>query len=622
MTDNAPYLFYKELLPDSNIISATFFSCYNSISGKKQQYFCTVTSSTINIYKLKYDANETSGGDYKLKLLRFERLFGRAVEVKAFSRSENFNLSDILLVALDEAKVVAVEYIVEENILKETVICNLEGNALGAGADLTVTYDGRHYALGHGMEPLIEVNNDYHILAISVYGESILFVKLNRFYENSNEDSSILVKSKLLCNLAKDAELIGPIVDIAFVSGYSNPTCAVLQHEQLLPIGHAAKAMNTCSLSVLAIDLDHKSIAVLWRQTSLPHDCLRLVELQLAGSVAVISQNAFLVAHQEMVQGLAMNGFAAVTVSQKHIQLAAWPTAERAVELDASRWVQYGHYSGKAATLMGILKDGGMIFIRLVNYVKGLSSSLGIEAVLGEETASSSCFCHTNEGNMIFIGSKQSHSILYKLEPARLFTGTLFSEDDDLFEAGTFLKSAFIPTNGSDSPKDIAMNPYLSEETELYGTNDPMTDDLSSDRIKHWIVNLKALDVISSLGPVMHGLITRPEDTFSQIEEVKWNRDATQTIVSSNSAASYIAERECKDAVVIASGLNKNASLHRIFTGIALSKIGIRNFPGARSILSLPTKYRSLLFVSYANKTRVFQCEESSSGKPCSPICV
>jgi hypothetical protein len=53
---------------------------------------------------------------------------------------------------------------------------------------------------------------------------------------------------------AEPVLVLGPVLDVCFVSGYSQPAIAVLEETGLLPIGHAAKIQHTCMITVFSVD--------------------------------------------------------------------------------------------------------------------------------------------------------------------------------------------------------------------------------------------------------------------------------------------------------------------------------------------------------------------------------
>ena len=90
---------------------------------------------------------------------------------------------------------------------------------------------------------------------------------------------------------------------------------------------------HCCTVTALAVSAESKTLSILWQRTHLPYDALRLLPLTHAaytGVVCVICMNSVIVVNQEDAQGVAMNGFAAVTVSGSRRRHLGAPTGARA----------------------------------------------------------------------------------------------------------------------------------------------------------------------------------------------------------------------------------------------------------------------------------------------------
>lgn len=592
---DAPYSCYYELVSASTTVGSEFFQCFNHFTRKYDDFLCVLTISSISIYHAAQrgdiDTDDLEFEERRLELRFHKRVFGHLHAVARFHRGNN--KSDVLFIAMDSGKLVMSEYLIYGGTLNETIICNLE-----LGND-NPSLDGKQFHLGHGSKPVLVVSEEYQVVAFSVYGEQIFSCSLI-------EDSSgnIAVDKKLVTHLQSDLLLTGPILDICFVGGYGNATCAVLQQDHLLTIGHAAKVLNTSSLSVLGFNYDSATSALIWRVASLPHDCLRLVSYaqnSLSGAVLIISQNAAIVVHQDSASAVPTNGFASVTVgTNTNINMKPWKGADKGLILSGSKWLQFGSASRNNGSFMGFLRDGTIVLLHLSYYSYRQSNTLDMELVKYRENFfSHSCCISREKPELLFVSSKSGQNALF-----RLGYNTYFRQAEQDHEKILYPQSFLGDSETASAIVDI------DEEEKLYGSHGLDVEKVNSSQ---WIVDLRLLDIFSKSGPILHGMIMKPDDSLSQIDHVRWNRIANVPLASYSSAASYIPERESKEALVLACGLDKDTHLNRFFSGIAYSKSATKSFPGGKTMYNFTVFGRSVILLAFANKTRVFRCELVSS---------
>jgi len=314
---DGPFLCYRELLSSTSIVRSTFFFCYNAVTEQNDEYLCTLLVSGISVYKVSRPSNDADGEAF-LSLKLNEKLFGKPSDVSVYSYGGNTD--DLLIISLDAGKLVMVKYVWDRNVLDTIFMCNSEENAFGSGSEVQVQSNGIRRYLGVGNECSVCLCKDNGVAASTIYGQYLVITPVPEVHSDPLKTSLSASESQaqsFAVDIATTLGLTGPIVDAVFISGYSRPVLVVLQQTGLLPIGHAAKVRHCCSITALAVNLEPKTLSVLWQRTHLPHDCVRLVPLlhaAFAGAVAVVSLNAVIVVNQEEAQGVATNGFAATTV--------------------------------------------------------------------------------------------------------------------------------------------------------------------------------------------------------------------------------------------------------------------------------------------------------------------
>lgn len=646
---DGPFVCYREFSPPTSVVGAEYFQCYNQYSQRYEPFLATISSTVLNIYRVQLDIGSQTAvsndlfqstvmkdeGRAHLALVKYEKMFGKAKEIRAYHRGQQQH--DLLIIAIDEGKIIAIEYIPEENRFNESIICNVEENAFGVGADIRPTSSGKNIHFGTGIDSIIRTSNEFQMLCVSVYGEELLFASFDSNVSATWQATNI-VHHQLLCNLRNDLKLSGPILDVCFLHGTSQPTIAILQEESFLPIGHAKAVRNTCSLTAVAVDLSLKAVSVLWKKCGLPHDSLSIMELPakaFSNCVGVVSQNAFMVIGEQFAHALAMNGFASVTVDKKSIQLSPWTGSTKGVELDGSFWSTSNPRKSKRPnelSIVGILRSGMVIAVQLRVASNTQISNLVIEAKRIGQTVRPSCCCSLdalgvnespgcNNLSLLFVGSRNGQSILY-LAVQSSKTNEI-PTDGSLFEGYMFIDMKGLrkrklekydhSLNDEDELESIEMaeKKMRDEELEIYGACGVSLGQPSFTPFSRTI-ELFQMDHIDVIGPLLHGFTTKPDELFSQVSNVTWDRlSADSSMKTMQSVSSYIVDKESKESLIVASGLDDCSSLNRIFSGVGLGKVGSRNFPGATRMFTSTVDTYCLLLVSYESKTKVLQCKEN-----------
>lgn len=587
---DAPYSCYYEVASGTSVVSSEFFQCFNDFTQKYEDYLCVLHTSSISIYRVR-KSDDDADLEYEettLELRYHQRVFGHMQAVKRYRRN-NSKRSDVLLLAMDSGKLVLAEFKLYEDTIAETIVCNME---LGNN---NPSLDGKQYYLGHGAKPVLVVSEEYHAIALSVYGEQIFSCSLLE-----DAEGNIVVGKKLITHLQSDLMLTGPIMDICFVGGYGNPTCAVLQQDHMLTIGHAAKVLNTSSVSVLGFNYDSGFAALLWRAPALPHDSLRLIPFRtnsLPGAIMVITHNAIVVAHQDSISALPTNGFAATTVgTNTSIRLKPWKASDKGLLLGGSQWLQYGPSSPNEGSFMGFLRDGTLVLLHLSYFTPRQANTLDMELVVFRENVFvSSCCASRHQPELLFTASRNGTNALYRIGYNE-FVRQLEHDRNRALYMHSFLETSELASVIVD----------LDEDDRLYGPHGMDVDKANSSQ---WVIDLRLLDTFANSGPILHGMVVKPDETLSQVDHVRWNRTANLTLASYSSAASYIPDRESKEALLLSCGRDKDASLNRLFSGIAYSKSATKSFPGGKTMYSVNLFGKSVILLAFANKTRIFQCD-------------
>jgi hypothetical protein len=508
MATEKPFLCYRELLPPNNVACATFFA--GSDSGS--EYLLTASVSVIRVYKVcrrdsigedGFDAHLHNSVRPHLSLRAVVPIYARPFDVKVFASGDHHNI----ILSCDEGKILCLRFNEQIDTLYEHALINVEENAFGVGAEVKIN-SGANMLPGTGKEPYLAVDEDKKLVCACVYADKLVFIPFNKkIVEPSiivdTESTSTTTPTpttsssipRFVINMLEDLLLPGAVIDFAFMSGYAQPTLAVLQ-EQPMPVGHAAQSMHTCTLTVLTVDVYQQSCSILWQRKHLPHDSVRIVCIHIkdhAGSrnghrkdrgfglehtVFVVSMNALIACSFDGVCAIATNGFASITVHQSILNGNTNPVVTAAaaaassggrnavgaiqnwsmpegVELDASRWCVLANTdSGEEDnmyTLVSALKDGKLIAWHLHTHNNATTINnfqVKFEVELLGSSVCASVLCTNalssklhNSNDLLFVGSSFADSLLMYVNRRRRRASSL--ELSSLYSSGNLWSAMY-----------------------------------------------------------------------------------------------------------------------------------------------------------------------------------
>lgn len=637
MSTEAPFLCYRELISSTNIHLSTFFR------NNDQEYLFVSTISTISIYLIIRGSTE----EVILSLRTQHTLFGRVQDVKFInSNVDNSSVSTFQL-TFDKGKFVVISFDPTTSTVSELGIFNAEESAVGTGAEVHAAATGSILY----SEPFSDIDPSGSISCNVVYSRHLLFLVLKDLVL-PNAALSNLPSSPFLVDLQSQILLPGHIVDMCFLPGYSEPTIALLQATDFVPIGHAKQVMHNCTLSVMAVNTARRSVSLLWQQKQLPHDSLRLVKLTdsvTQGAVAVVTMNALLIANETSVSGVAMNGFARTTVHPRIRLQGTAGVLPSGLELDASRWAECD-----PLCLAGTLKNGEVVTVQVVLNGKPSLVSASFEVdLIAKGLPSGSCLSVSSDRSLWLLGSRQSDALLLQVntvhppppaevesittapadsvaviashdmieDSAAATTLPAVSGDNSVTPVGPAAKKARRASRFSSAPVDpatpaatapiVRTAEMIEEEILLYGSAIP-----SADPLPNWTrggrkVSLSVVDSIACLGPVTGGLFTSTEGehVFDRQASFDWTTVKKSVKKLQRPSAQTVAPKDARDCLLLASGVEGDGSLTRVNYGLRLNKLTSREMPTATATISLsiPSANCALLFVSFPSKTRLFR---------------
>ena len=685
----------------TNVERAVFFHRFNSLVGRSVEYLCVLSTSVISVYEVNKQqqqqraANASVDRGAGLSLKYHQKIFGKVNDVAAYKNRRTDD--DLLVLSVDIGKIVILDYDLKNNCFNIVLMCNVEENAIGVGSEFHFDTHGMRRPLGVGIDgdSRLEVCQENSLLCSVVYGKYLLFIPLDGLHTSHSHavtnrlptpydydevinasgtglrNNSQYIKRHFTVDIAQSFKLFGPIIDICFVHGYSQPAMAILQQSGLLPVGHTAKVRNSSTVTVLAIDTLLKSSTILWQKTALPSDSISLLKLSsrvFRGAIAVITLNAVLVINHSEEHGIATNGFAGITV-HKRIQLQSWLDIDGGVglELDASKWIEDSYMAPRSSvvdgravdgyssndedyrctnSLLGILKDGSLLRIGLSFGVANdmLSSIIFKPEILMNTVRLVTCLSLSTYGHLMFIGSRQVECLLIGvtrrgeeesldsiLESSvkRLHTSSSFLSPTSkkkrslqMIHDSTygFCELMGFGDDDDDDDDDDAQDLELhDEDMALYSDVHISQQTMSTNLVNMSSYQLEVVDTIPCIGPILHGIYTSADPIFIQLDHLNWQQPVVINASAGSSpvfqSASYIPDKEAKDGLIIASGLDDGGSLLRVYQGLRLDKLTVKSLVGSTYIFSIPTLRNSsrsygVLLIAYEGRTRVLHCQK------------
>ena len=127
-------------------------------------------------------------------------------------------------------------------------------------------------------------------------------------------------------------------------------------------------------------------------------------------------------------------------------------------------------------------------------------------------------------------------------------------------------------------------------------------------------------DSLTVVGPMLHGLVTKQDNLFESVDNLHWDRlgeDVAANVRNSTTGAPIIDERDARDSILFASGLDEDGAVVKVYNGLHMHKLAERSLPGATRVHSLHYTTKStinsdysVVMISYESKTRVLHCNE------------
>ncbi|EQC40527.1 hypothetical protein SDRG_02417 [Saprolegnia diclina VS20] len=245
------------------------------------------------------------------------------------------------------AKLVLVRFDAETASLVTMSLHNFEEDGMGLGTALQGDRIGRTQFQGLASVPIAKADPDNRCMGLLLYSDQVVLLPLDdnaatahviddddEDDETNYEDPSLKLEDRAraeqyastlatfgLNTVAgrafilrlKEIGIHGKVIDMAFLDGYLEPTLMVLHEEsdKQATVGRYAMGYNTCSLTVLSINLATGMHPKIWSIMQLPSDASAVTACPAPlGGAVITTQNAFLYFNQNQYFGLSTNSIA------------------------------------------------------------------------------------------------------------------------------------------------------------------------------------------------------------------------------------------------------------------------------------------------------------------------
>ncbi|KAL0094494.1 CPSF A subunit region-domain-containing protein [Phycomyces blakesleeanus] len=213
------------------------------------------------------------------------------------------------------------------------------------------------------------------------------------------------------------------VIDMTFLSGYYEPTLAILFQPEQTWTGRLATTKDTVSIVVISLDLSAKAYPIIYSLDNLPYDCRSLVALpKPVDGLLVIASNALLhVSQGSPGVGVAVNGYTNKTTEFPGM-IYDDALIEQGLMLDGAKALSMG---GNKCLLF--LQNGDWVGVQMKmdgNKVVGVSmDTIHHPPVLGPQDSGDghtpvacipTCISSIKDGEFFFLGSRVGDSLLIK----------------------------------------------------------------------------------------------------------------------------------------------------------------------------------------------------------------
>ncbi|OBZ77259.1 Protein CFT1 [Grifola frondosa] len=307
--------------------------------------------------------------------------------------------------------------------------------------------------------------------------------------QETSQSRDVPYSPSFILDLATDVdERIRNVIDFAFLSGFNNPTVAVLCQFQQTWTGRLKEYKDTVGLFIFSLDLVTHNYPVITAVEGLPYDCFSITPCSTAfGGVIVLASNAIIYVDQSSRRVvLPANGWPP-RVSDLPMPSLTSQEQLRDLQLEGSRSVFVDD-----TTLLVVLKDGTVYPVELVLDGR-LVSRLSMSAALARTTIPA--VVRRVQDDFLFIGSIVGPSVLMKTAHVE---EDIIIEDDATVSAPAAVVDSVNDMDVDEEDEDLYEKSTITEKPSTNG----VTNGFTANANKRTVVHLSLCDSLLAYGSI------------------------------------------------------------------------------------------------------------------------
>ncbi|EPQ53745.1 hypothetical protein GLOTRDRAFT_107026 [Gloeophyllum trabeum ATCC 11539] len=519
----------------------------------------------------------------RLYLIREHRLHGTVTgmeSVKIMSTLED--KLDRLLVSFKDAKIALLEWSTAVQDLITVSIHTYER------APQLMSLDAPLYQSQLRVDPLsrvaaLSLPND--ALAILPFYQSQ--AELDVLDQDQSQIRDVPYSPSFILDLTAEVdERIHNVIDYAFLSGFNNPTVAVLFQPQQTWTGRLKEYKDTVKLFIFTLDLVTRTYPVINAIEGLPYDCTALItcDASLGGVVALTTNSIIYIDATARKLILPVNGWAS-RVSDLPLPALSPEEQERNLQLEGSRCIFVDEHM-----MFLVLRDGLVYPIEFVLEGKTVTK-LSMASALAQTTIPSTIRKVGNE--YIFVASAVGPSALLK---ASRVEEIVVEDAPTAPSPATVVTAADKMDVDEDEGKRSVVHLSLCDTLPAHGPISDITFSVTKngDRPVSELVAATGVGVLGGFTLFQRDLPTRVKRKLHAIGGGRgmWALPLRQTVKINGSSYDKARNQAENDTIIVSTDANPSPGLSRvtktditITTRIPGTTIGAAPFFGRTAIL-------------------------------------
>eukprot|EP00743_Colponemidia_sp_Colp-15_P008724 GILK01009501.1.p1 GENE.GILK01009501.1~~GILK01009501.1.p1 ORF type:complete len:1435 (-),score=334.89 GILK01009501.1:198-4025(-) len=405
---------------------------------------------------------------------------------------------------------------------------------------------------------------------------------LNQVLQNITLGDTSITDSPFLFDLKGDLG-IENVLDMQFLHGYFEPTLLILHEKKPTWTGRLAITQNSCSITVISVNLSSRSHPVIWFWDHLPHDIQSIIPMPSPiGGVVLITANRILHFNETGHFSLAVNEFGSegIEASRSYQPMIS---LHLPITLDNAKHTFLG-----PETLLLSLHNGDLYICRLVYDGRGIQTINFTRA--GSSVISLSVT--SMDDRHFLLGSRVGDSLLIR-----------------------YTEEAIVEEKNTGSTKRRKLDSVNAEDDFLYAENterDELEDEQLYDSAQKVVpvkYKLKVCDSIFNIGPIAD--LAVGESVTDQVTGAKKPLEIVTCSGHGKNGSLCVLQRTIRPELISEFELGECKSIFAVYNNAtgATDTNGSDGLNGSASVGTGPE--HAYMLIGFEHSTMAFQNSES-----------